>query len=73
METKRQHRNAVTGRSRGGCGNEFVGLRRERCRLDVYHSEDTNGFPTVVWLQGGVEKSGHELLLKFVRSIGETL
>lgn len=26
---------------------------RERCRLDLYHPTDAEGFPTVVWLHGG--------------------
>jgi len=32
---------------------ELTDYMRERCRLDVYHPVQTNGFATVVWFHGG--------------------
>jgi acetyl esterase/lipase len=34
-------------------GGELTPYMRERCRLDVYHPLNTNGFATVVWFHGG--------------------
>jgi len=39
---------------------------RERCRLDLYYPEKSNGFSTVVWFHGGGLKAGE-------RSIAEQL
>ncbi len=32
--------------------------RRDRCRLDVYHPSNTEGFATIVWFHGGGLKGG---------------
>ena len=32
---------------------------QERCRLDVYHPVDKEGYPTIVWFHGGGLKAGN--------------
>ena len=34
----------------------------ERCKLDIYHPEESPGFATVVWFHGGALKSGKKFL-----------
>lgn len=43
---------------------------QERCRLDVYHPEQAEGFPTVVWLHGGGLKGGKRYLPARLRNQG---
>lgn len=44
--------------------------RRERCRLDIYYPEDTDGFATLVWFHGGGLEGGSKSLLDEFRGCG---
>jgi len=35
---------------------------KERCVLDLYHPEDKEGFPTVVWFHGGGLTGGEKFI-----------
>ena len=50
--------------------NETDEYRLERCRLDIYYPEDTEGFATLVWFHGGGLEGGSKHLLDEFRRQG---
>lgn len=50
--------------------NETDAYRLERCMLDIYYPEDTDGFATLVWFHGGGLEGGSKSLLNEFRSQG---
>ena len=44
--------------------------RRERCRLDIYYPENSDGFATLVWFHGGGLEGGSKSLLGELRGQG---
>ena len=51
-------------------GNETDEYRLERCRLDIYYPENTDGFATLVWFHGGGLEAGSKSLLPEFRNQG---
>lgn len=50
--------------------DETDAYRLERCKLDIYYPEDTDGFATLVWFHGGGLEGGSKSLLNEFRSQG---
>ncbi|MDR2920568.1 MAG: alpha/beta hydrolase [Tannerella sp.] len=42
----------------------------ERCKLDIYYPENTNGFATVVWFHGGGLSSGNKFIPEQLKNCG---
>jgi acetyl esterase/lipase len=42
----------------------------ERCVLDLYHPEDVQGFPTVVWFHGGGLTGGNKFIPEALKDQG---
>ena len=51
-------------------GLEATDYQRERCRLDVYHPENSPGFATVVWFHGGGLKGGERAVPEGLKQQG---
>lgn len=43
---------------------------QERCKLDIYYPENTNGFATVVWFHGGGLSSGNKFIPEQLKNCG---
>ena len=43
-------------------GDNLTDYMKERCRLDVYHPVDKEGYPTIVWFHGGGLKGGRRFV-----------
>lgn len=50
--------------------DETDAYRLERCRLDIYYPENTDGFATLVWFHGGGLEGGSKSLLQEFRGQG---
>ena len=50
--------------------DETDAYRLERCRLDIYYPENTDGFATLVWFHGGGLEGGSKSLLGELRGQG---
>ncbi len=41
-------------------GEELTEYMLERCKLDIYYPENTDGFSTIVWFHGGGLRAGNK-------------
>lgn len=51
-------------------GDRLTSAMSNRCRLDLYHPTETNGFATVVWFHGGGLTSGERSVPQALRGKG---
>ncbi len=50
--------------------NETDAYKLERCKLDIYYPENTEGFATLVWFHGGGLEGGNKALMNEFRERG---
>lgn len=51
-------------------GDELTDYQKERCRLDLYHPADAEGYATVVWFHGGGLSGGNRTIPEELKNRG---